>query len=202
MLSDLNMPRQWVIQNQKEDAVSICKISSQPNPSTGSLVITHCIVINSDLTWTVSVHGHQLDASKCSVLSKVPSTLSTDSLQSFVHTLSQYQVCPGHPDAQFVRMVEAKKGKLVSKDGKSIAAMVDDFSTVYLNGDAYSKTVRVSTCEMLLHGTKCPSCVSYRNSLRRIYHRWLKQKSPTRQSSSSRINIRWLNTPEKANRYS
>jgi hypothetical protein len=29
-------------------------------------------------------------------------------------------------------MVEAKKGKLMSKDGKSIAARVDEFSTVYL----------------------------------------------------------------------
>lgn len=55
---------------------------------------------------------------------------------------------------------------------------------------------------MLVHGSKCPSCVSYRDSLRRIYHRWLKQKSPSRQSSTSKTNIRWLNTPEKSNRYS
>ena len=99
-------------------------------------------------------------------------------------------------------MVEAKKGKLMSKDGKSITARVDDFSTVYLNGDAYSKTVRASKCEILVHGSKCPSCVSYRDSLRRIYHRWLKQKSPSRQSSKSKVNIRWLNTPEKSSRYS
>ena len=79
---------------------------------------------------------------------------------------------------------------------------MDDFSTVYLNGDAYSKTVRASKCEILVHSSKCPSCVSYRDSSRRIYHRWLKQKSPSRQSSKSRVNIRWLNTPEKSSRYS
>ena len=76
----------------------------------------------------------QLDASKCSMLSKVPSTICTDSLQSLV-LLDQCSVCPGHPDAQFFQM-----GKLTSKDSKSIAARMDDFSTVYLNGDAYSKT--------------------------------------------------------------
>lgn len=73
------------------------------------------------------------------MLSKMPSTICTDSLQSLV-LLDQCSVCPGHPDAQFVQMVEAKKGKLMSKNGKSIAARVDDFSTVYLNGDAHSKT--------------------------------------------------------------
>ena len=191
-----------MIQNQKEDKIGICKISSQPNTSTGSLVITHCIIVNRDQTWNVSIHGCLLDATKCSVLSKVPSTICTDSLQSLVLLLDQCTVCPGHPDAQFVQMVEAKKGKLMSKDGKSITARVDDFSTVYLNGDAYSKTVRASKCEILVHGSKCPSCVSYRDSLRRIYHRWLKQKSPSRQSSKSRVNVRWLNTPEKSSRYS
>ena len=54
----------------------------------------------------------------------------------------------------------------------------------------------------LIAGHKCPSCVSYRDSLRRIYHRWLKQKSPSQQSSKSKVNIRWLNTPEKSSRYS
>ena len=74
---------------------------------------------------------------------------------------------------------------------------------VYLNGDAhYSKTVRASTCEILVHGSKCPSCVSYQDSLRRIYHRWLKHKSPSRQSLRSKVNICWLNTHEKLSRYS
>ena len=112
-------------------------------------------------------------------MSKVSTTLCADSLQSLILLLDQCSVCPGHPDAQFIWMVEAKKGKLMSKDGKSIAATIDDFSTVYLNSDEYSKTVRASTCEMLVYGSKCPSCVSYRDCLRRIYHRWLKQKSPS-----------------------
>ena len=131
----------------------------------------------------------------------MPTTLCANSLQSLILLLDQWSVCPGHPDAQFIRMVEAKKGKLMSKDGKSIVARIDDFSTVYLNGDEYSKTVRASTCEMLVNGSKCPSCVSYQESLRRIYNRWLKKKSPSQQSRS-KTNIHWLNTPEKSNRYS
>lgn len=59
---------------------------------------------------------------------------------------------------------------------------------------------------MLAHGSKCSSCVSYRDhSLRSIYHRWVKQgsQSPScRVSSTSRANIRYLNTPERVKRYS
>jgi hypothetical protein len=101
-------------------------------------------------------------------------------------------------------MTEARKGVLMSKDRKSVTATVDDFSPVFEKGVWYEKTVRVSTCEMLVTGVKCSMCISYRNSIRSIYHRWMKQRrSPShRQSTKSRTNIRWLTTPEKLNRYS
>ena len=35
--------------------------------------------------------------------------------------------------------------------GLRMAAMADDYLIVYLNSGAYSKNVRVSTCEMLVH---------------------------------------------------
>ena len=72
ILSGLDLPGWWVVQDQK-DKIGICKISSQPSTSTGSLVITHCIIVNTDLTWSVSIHDCLLDAMKCSALSKVPS---------------------------------------------------------------------------------------------------------------------------------
>ena len=65
---------------------------------------------------------------------------------------------------------------------------------------------KLSECSRVsVEGKKCASCVSYRNSLRSMYHCWLKQKSLSpskRQSTASRTNLRWLSTPEKSKRYS
>ena len=93
----------------------------------------------------------------------------------------------------------------MSRDGKTGMAYEDNYAPVTLNGEEYPKTVRRSSCELVVNGTKCPSCVSYRDTLRKSYHRWLKQKalSPRhRQSTSSRTALRFLSTPEKSKRYS
>ena len=77
------------------------------------------------------------------------------SLQSLVSLLDKCSVCPGHPDAHFILMAESKKGKLMSKDRRNVVARVDDFTPVTLNGEQYAKTIRVSTCELLVCGSKC-----------------------------------------------
>ena len=45
-------------------------------------------------------------------------------------------VCPGDPDEQFIEIKKKKKGKLLSRDDKTVAR-VDDYSPVMLNGDTY-----------------------------------------------------------------
>ena len=99
-------------------------------------------------------------------------------------------------------MLEDKKGKLLSKYQGEISS-IDNHSPVQLNGQIFSKTVRHSKCQVLVSEGKCSTCVKYHNSLRRIYHRWLKKKhSPRRrEGTSSHTNFRHLNTPEKGRRY-
>ena len=120
-------------------------------------------------------------------------------VQQLLSLLDNSMVCPGHPDEQFMEMAKAKKGNLLSRDGK-VVVRVDDYSPVMLNGDTYQATLRFHNCEVLVSNGKCPKCVSYRSTLRKMRHRWSKQKSltPTRcQSLRSKINIRFLNTPKK-----
>ena len=107
-------------------------------------------------------------------------------------------MCPGHPDKQFVEMVLSKRGKL-----PSIAATIDAYAPVELNGEMYARTVRNMLCEIIVNGAKCPKCVQYRGTLRKGHYRLVAQKmSPKRRTSStSRINFRLLNTPEKQQRY-
>ena len=204
-LTDSPLPsNQWVMQNHEPDDVVICRLSNQLSPDRHSLAVTHCLTITSDLRWTLSVHGKKIDAHVCPLLTKIPATLNKkSSLQQLLSLLENSTVCPGHPEEQFIEMAKEKKGKLLSKDGKMVAR-VDDFSPVILNSKVYQQTVRVCTCEVLVSSGKCQQCVSYRNTLRKMRHRWTKQKSLTptrRQSSRSRVNVRWLNTPEKRNRY-
>ena len=101
-------------------------------------------------------------------------------------------------------MVLAKKGKILSSNGK-VAAYVDN-GCVELNGELYRQTVRTSQCEIIGHSVKCSSCTQYRASLRSMHHRWSKRKSNDQQLTSTTdsssdtskfTNERYLNTPEK-----
>ena len=78
--------------------------------SSNSPIITHSITVYSDLTWNLIVHGHQV-SSTCSCLSSIPVVLNMESLSSLISVINHASVCPGHPDEQFIAMLEAKKGK-------------------------------------------------------------------------------------------
>ena len=126
-----------------------------------------------------------------------------ESLSSLISVINHASVCPGHPDEQFVAMLEAKKGKLLSKD-KSEASHLDACAPINIGDELYSKTVRCCNCEVLVRKGKCQACVRYRDSLRKIYHRWQKQKSLSPlswESTNSHTNFSLLTTPEKKRRY-
>lgn len=197
-LLNLKLPsNKWIRQDQ-----NLCKVSDIHSKE--SLAITMCLVINKDMSWNLFVHGKEVNTDECDILKSVPNILSDIHLEELVSTLDKCSLCPGNPDYKFVDMVEAKKGKLFSKNGIDVVAMVDSFEPVNVDGTTYPKTVRNFRCQMIVNVRKCQSCVSYRDSLRRIFHRWSKQKlkSPIRKSSKSKGNIRYLNTPEKFARYS
>ncbi len=203
LMRDFVLPdAHWAIQSQGMNNLALYKVSTEPS---SSLVITHSVRIKEDLTWSLSIHGFLVDSSRCRVLSGIPEHMCPSSLEKLLKLLDKCNVCPGNPDDRFVEMVEAKKGQLMSKDGKTVTATVDSFSSVFCIGKIHAKTVRVSTCELLADGNRCTSCMSYRDSLRSMHHRWLKQKSLSpskRQSTRSKTNLRWLSTPEKCKRYS
>ena len=206
LLSGIQLPSdRWVIQDNNNDRIAICKLSDHLSEATQSLMVTHCLIVKSDLCWTLTVHGLQISTDKCSVLSLSPTRVCTSSLQALISLLDSCVVCLGHPDEHFIQMAESKKGVLMSHDRKHVIARVYDFASLEMGNELFLKTVRVSTCEMLVISGKCGACVQYRDSLRKMHHRWTanQDKSPShRLSTSSRANIRWLSTPEKAQRYS
>ena len=111
----------WTDRSTLLTAIVLIKImdSSSETP-----IITHSITVKSDLTWSLVVHGVQLSSRNCSCLSSIPMKLNIESFLSLVSVVEHSSVCPGHPDEHFIAMLEAKKGKLLSKD-RSAASCLD-----------------------------------------------------------------------------
>lgn len=196
----LSLDSSWTDKSSLLTAIVLVKINDS---SSESPIITHSLTVKSDLTWSLIVHGVSVDSGSCSCLSSIPTTLTNESFLSLISVLEHSCVCPGHPDERFISMIEAKKGRLLSRD-KSEASHIDNFAPVSIDDKVYYKTVRCSGCELLVHKGKCSACIHYRGTLRKIYHRWQKQKSlsPTcRESANSHTNFSLLTTPEKNKRY-
>lgn len=96
-------------------------------------------------------------------------------------------------------MVSAKKGKIISANGKTVAN-IDSYAPVFWDGTYHTKTVRRADCQMVSRTAKCEPCSSYRPTLRAIYYRWSNGCSKDR-DSSSHTNERYMNTPEKKKKF-
>jgi len=171
--------------------VLLCRISSQSGSSAVPLKITHCLKVESDLSWSLFVNQHQVDPSKCSALKSFPQILNSKTLSLMLIKVDRLSICAGQPDEHFVRMVAAKKGKVLSQDGKVAA---------YVDSDTCPRTVRTVDCELLSPTTKCQSCKAYRANLRSMYSRWSKHRAFDESDTSSHTNDRYLMTPEKKRR--
>ena len=200
--STLTLPNSfWSDQSPENlETIMLCRISRKTQP----LTVTHSLTINADLSWTLFVNQHKVDTDTCIALKSFAGPLNDDKLSQLLVAIDKLLVCAGQPDDHFVRMILAKKGKILSSNGK-VAAYVDN-ERVELNGELYPQTVRTSECEIIGHSVKCSSCNQYRATLRSMYHRWNKRKSHGRGQSSTTessseaskfTNERYLNTPEK-----
>lgn len=185
----------WMdVSTQPLTSICLCKVSDIPSGSKQPIVITHCLTVNGDLTWSLYVHNHHLNQQNCTALQSIPQTLSLDALNDLLQRLDHLHVCCGQ---HFVSMVNAKKGKKISSDGK-VTASVDQYAPVTLNRENYQATVRTGSCELVSNSQKCSSCKCYRDTLRTMYNRWCKRRATCELSdTSSHSNERYLNTPEK-----
>lgn len=188
--SSLSLPQAWCDQSTSASGlreIVLCKINGQQRK------VTHSLLILPDLTWTLYVNTHKIDAGNCTALQTVPSIFNADSLFQFISQVDTLSVCVGQPDTHFVSMVNAKKGSIVSPNGKTVCSV--DKMVVQLDGEVYPQTVRTTDCEIISSSPKCSSCKKYRATLRSIYHRWSKKSGSS--NSSSFTNDRYLNTPDK-----
>ena len=193
----LSLPNSsWTdVSRQPLTSTCLCKVSALPTVSTQPIVITHCLTVNEDLKWALYVHNRQVQPQICQALQSVSQTLTSDSLNNLLQLLDCLHVCCGQPDSHFISMVNAKKGKIISSDGK-VAASIDQYAPVAINSEHYQATVRTGSCEMVTTSHKCSACKLYRDTLRAMYNHWCKRRTRDL-SDSSHSNEQYLSTPEK-----
>ena len=170
-----------------------------------SVTVTRSVVVNSDLTWCIYVHGQALNPSKCSALKTIPETIRTKAaLNQLVKLVDTLNICAGHPDKHFLNLADSRKGKFYSVSNSTVA-FTDSTCPIILNGEMYSHTVRTTACEILVHGPKCEACKKYRSTLRSSHSQWVQQlKSDAEKHTavSSHTNFRYLRTPQRKERMS
>ena len=182
--------------------IKLCKISCQPSSSSSlqPMFVSHSLTIASDLTWKAYVSGHEV-ASKIvaqSPLSGIPRQLDTQSFSALLLLLDTVRVCPGHSEIKFQQMCTERKGKFLSVDGRVVTYEHTEFA-LSLNWEVFDRTIRTTDCDIIVQEGKCPSCRSFRPTLRTMHSRWSKKpRSPNTPQNCT--NHRFLNTPQKFKR--
>ena len=132
-----------------DQSSSLCKLEAN---SDEGCKVTRSIVIHTDLTWLVHVHGKEISHSN-SAISNIGERLDVSSLQELVNILDQYNICCGNPEQQFLSLVESKNGSITQQNGV-ISAYLDKSLPV----NDHSSTVRTSSCDIISKTPKCTSC--------------------------------------------
>ena len=79
-----------------------------------------------------------------------------------------------------------------------VGAYLDRGHKVFYNNEKTYETVRTSHCHLLTKNTRCDNCTHYRDTIRSMYNRWVKQQHQgTYINSHSHVNDQWLSTPQK-----
>ena len=110
------------------------------------VVITHCVIVNTNLQWSLFVHNQLVAPSTCRALECLPSCLTEDSHSRLLHVVDRLHICAGHPEKHFIEFALSRKGVFRSQDG-SVTALIDDYPPVVLNGVTYMQTIRTASCE-------------------------------------------------------
>ena len=128
----IELPRAWYDHTKPDlDAIRLCKVTDTASLSSQPLIITHTIIVTTNLTWKLFVHNHEVQ--KCSALSCIPSKLDDASMIKLLQLVDKLNICSGHPETKFVTFVDYRKGKLYNKAGK-VAAFVDHYALYIFMG--------------------------------------------------------------------
>ncbi len=191
------VPSSWTDLTHKTEgtieAIKLCKINSQSSSSSQPPIITHSLRVNADLSWKLTVHGHEVTPTSTTLLSNIPEHINASTIMNLLSILEKCSICPGNCDERFVDMVNAHKGKLLARSGE-VRAYCESGFPVSCGGSVVSTTVRTSACPIITPQGRCSLCNDYRKQLRMSHSRWIKK---TQDSPQKFANDRFLTTPQR-----
>ena len=200
VFANILIPSGWNSQHLPNGPMLYYKISEhmQPVAESSSVVplrISHCLQVDLNFSWSLFVHHHLLDPKKCNAIKSFPEVANPEVITNLLSKIDSLSICAGQTDHHCVEMVAAKKGKIISHNGK-FSAYIDNCITV-TNGKILLHTVRTSECELLCASKQCVSCKAYRANLRAMHNKWSKHNLSDTLDSSSHTDDRYLTSPQK-----
>lgn len=94
------LPPTWIINNAAKTPISICKLRISSGIRADILIT---LTINAEKDWVISFIHHNINPDNCSLLNKLPSTLSSvDSIISTLSLIDSSKVCLGNSDPSFL----------------------------------------------------------------------------------------------------
>ena len=193
----ISVPSGWVEQTT-EDCIRFCKLENLPVGTTNSpVVVLFCLVVHTDASWSVFTRNNRLTPDTCNLLHGTPDILSPPDLATLVAVLDTCTTCKGNPDEEFCRLATSQKGHFKKTRGGAIVAVLD--TSPFLNsGCRIITTIRRSDCEILVSEGVCGPCKRYRPTLRSLLSKSkVKKRTDRKTTASSRVNWRYLTTPER-----
>ncbi|XP_023931482.1 uncharacterized protein LOC106172704 [Lingula anatina] len=158
-------------------------------------VFTHIFTLRNDKTWKVTVLGKEISHSQ--LLSEIPPVL--EDVEQLFKIVLFYNKCPGNPDEKYIPICRQRSpsgnAKFENSMGDIIASEEQGFPIVSGNL-TFKRTIRHKNCTILVKGTRCISCVNFRNNLKQLLHRSKKVEESDKTSASSHVPLKLLDSEE------
>ena len=199
MVNQCTKWRGWIEQtNATEGCIRYCKLENLPVGTTNTpVIILFCLVVHANGSWSVFAQNYCLTPHTCSLLQGMPEILSPADLPTLVAILDTCTTCKGNPDEEFCQLATSRKGHFKEKGGRAIVAKLDS-SPFPNSGCCITTTVCRCDCDILICEDACGPCKRYRPTLRSLLSKSrAKKQTEGKTTASSRVNWRFLNTPER-----
>ena len=86
--------------------------------------VLRLILINSDLTYQIYIAGH-LVSPQCSILSKLPATVTADAVLHMINAIHAAYICVGNFDDHYIDLACIRKGKFCSSNQRSLHTLMN-----------------------------------------------------------------------------
>ena len=135
----ISLPQGWTNLN-KEGEIALCKFNKCA--TTGCLEVTHSLQVSSDLTWQSCIHGHPVTRENCSLLSHLPSMLTSYAMfTTLIDIFETSKICQGNPDHRFIPLQKERQEIFKDASGSRTVAYVDSRTALTVKGEKFPETI-------------------------------------------------------------